>query len=253
MVSRIRNGICPYEDLSLTLTTKLRNNEIPPATRTLERQTLLWIWLVTIDSWSVGMRPVMLASRGMDLLKMLPERFPEVNSWMPEDFENLGKKKYFWWDNAMTWLRPAWARILSISSENASSPPAEQNFASTAVAILTHGSASFFCEEISTQRGPSKRPPHITSSVVSTNQLPPPPANVGPHQPHEHHRNQKAPTASHEPTPLTRDHIGTHTHVSVPVPCGLESSSPHLQVLGHKFVGLSVADRYMTIDCKEHW
>jgi hypothetical protein len=106
--TRIRAGCCPYEDLALSLSNTIPSITVPEGR--LERESLLWIWLVTVDSWSVGhqwrRRRYVLQDRGMELFEQMLGRFPETENWAADDFELLGKR-YFWRDGMRKWLESA--------------------------------------------------------------------------------------------------------------------------------------------------
>ena len=105
---RVRTGICPYDGLREALITKVLTVDIPK--QGIERQTLLWVWLVAVDAWATGNRPSVLSHRGMEALRLLPTKFPETQNWKISDFEAHGRK--FLWHNAIRlWLQPAWQSV----------------------------------------------------------------------------------------------------------------------------------------------
>jgi hypothetical protein len=168
LVSRARQGVCPFEDLALSLTRKLPYIATP--TRMLERETLLWIWLVAIDSWSVGTRPIMLANQGMELLLMLPDRFPETRCWKLCNFEVFGMK-FFWRDTMSTWLGPAWERAIKTSIPTATS---RANVAPAPILPLPSRSQA----SLATNDESHDPPTRCTSSPITT--IPPPATHLSP-------------------------------------------------------------------------
>ena len=238
MVSRIRDAICPYEDLSLTLTTKLPGVGIPLGE--LERETLLWVWLVAIDSWTIGTRPVMLASRGMDLLTMVLDKFPETRWWRPEDFERLGKR-YLWRDMTYTWLRPAWQKLSpDIQAKqhdltSSSLPPISQgrSSATTAVPILTHGSARATCESLSPTENPDVVPPGPSTLSQGATIIQSQPITRPSTVPRLPPLTQPIPYRSIRPTPLRPQVLQAST----------SAPAPSLDNLNRRFGGFSVADK----------
>ena len=106
--SRIRGACCPYEDLALALGQMVPKIAVPEGR--LERESLLWIWLVTVDVWSVGQewgRPrYVLQVQGLELFEQMLDRFPETRRWFIRDFESLGSK-YFWRKGMGQWLESA--------------------------------------------------------------------------------------------------------------------------------------------------
>lgn len=101
--NRERPRACVYHCLSVTLTEQLP--QIPVPSRSVERRALLWVWMMTIDSWSVGDRQI--ASEGARLLRQLTDRFPETKLWCAEDFERLGRD-FLWTSNVSMIVERNW-------------------------------------------------------------------------------------------------------------------------------------------------
>ena len=116
-VGRRRDGLCrfgtigPFGHIPSKTSHALPNIELRVATAA--REALLWYWITSIDSWSLGLPSGVLAARGMTLLSRLPEQFPETRTWRMADFEALGNR-FFWRKEILAWLRPAWVRVMQL-------------------------------------------------------------------------------------------------------------------------------------------
>lgn len=118
-VSLYRTWMCPYEEIALTLTNKLPRTPVPaldtattkPSSSAAQREALLWIWLTTIDAWSIGLPGARMRPQGRDLLKQLYERFTETHSWSGSDWQ-LWSKRWFVRREVWAWFEHEWPTIV---------------------------------------------------------------------------------------------------------------------------------------------
>jgi hypothetical protein len=76
------------------------------------QHTLLWIWYVTIDHWAMLSRTTLLEPTGIDLLKMVTDRFPEVQTWTVDDFEQFLSSNFLWRAGSRKWLLTYWNKYV---------------------------------------------------------------------------------------------------------------------------------------------
>lgn len=96
-----RIPLCLFHSVTLEMTEKvpLRIPSIDPA----ERAILLWIWLMTLDSWSLG------ATEPASWLDDMVKVFPEIESWTVADFKTFGQR-FLWTENLSQLLEENWVR-----------------------------------------------------------------------------------------------------------------------------------------------
>ncbi|KIW12719.1 hypothetical protein PV08_09997 [Exophiala spinifera] len=104
--TRVRHFVCPYEQAAWTLSEVLPQVAPPPSG--VERDTLLWVWLVAVDAWSVSTTlKASLTTIGSRLFIQMAEKFPEIRYWEEQDFTKMGLK-FFWYKQAPRWLAREW-------------------------------------------------------------------------------------------------------------------------------------------------
>lgn len=80
---------------------------VPVSTVAAQRECLLWVWLMSVDSWSY--HGANLSLEGANLLYQITEKFPETATWTPSDFDKLGTK-FFWTRGISKVVRDYWAK-----------------------------------------------------------------------------------------------------------------------------------------------
>jgi hypothetical protein len=107
--TRLRHYVCPYEQAAWTLSEVLPRVAVPAPG--LERSTLLWVWLVAVDAWSVSTTlKARLTDLGRKLFVLMAEKFPEIRGWREEDFMAMGRR-FFWYKTPPAWLGREWRLI----------------------------------------------------------------------------------------------------------------------------------------------
>ena len=113
-VSRLRGAVCDLSQAVVTLMQVLPRIQ-PPPQKTFGRSIIMWIWLVTVDCWSVSKtQQVSLRLPGRKLLVQMFEIFPEIAAWEAESFVRLGQE-FFWYQDAPRWLE----REIRVAKEKA--------------------------------------------------------------------------------------------------------------------------------------
>ena len=113
-VSLYRTWMCPYEEIALILTNKLPRTSLPALdtpSGAAQREALLWIWLTTIDAWSIGLPSACMRPQGRELLKHLYERFTETHGWSVSDW-HLWSKRWFVRREVWAWFENEWPTIV---------------------------------------------------------------------------------------------------------------------------------------------
>jgi hypothetical protein len=86
------------------------------------QHSLLWIWYITIDHWVILSQTTLLEHTGIELLNMLPDRFPETQSWTVDDFEHFMSSNFLWRAGSRKWLLTYWDKHvrqrMELSSES---------------------------------------------------------------------------------------------------------------------------------------
>ncbi|KIW75478.1 hypothetical protein Z517_10219 [Fonsecaea pedrosoi CBS 271.37] len=103
--NRLRPKACIYHSATTQLTARLPAFRVSSA-RT-ERDCLIWIWLVAIDSWAMAQNSPELSADGARLLAKMRDALPELRDWAWWDLECLGQK-FFWRDDLRVLLRANW-------------------------------------------------------------------------------------------------------------------------------------------------
>lgn len=110
--TRVRHFVCPYEQAAWTLSEVLPR--VVPPSPGLERSTLLWVWLVAVDAWSVSTTlKTSLTDRGRKLFRQMAEKFPEIRCWEDKDFMAVGHQ-FFWYKRPPRWLAWEWGLVKSV-------------------------------------------------------------------------------------------------------------------------------------------
>jgi hypothetical protein len=89
----------------MQLTARLPTFPVPKSRP--ERDCLIWVWLVAIDSWAMEYNCSGLSSEGLQLLSQLRQAILELQDWEWWDLEALGEK-FFWRDEFGDLLSTNW-------------------------------------------------------------------------------------------------------------------------------------------------
>ena len=103
----LRGTKCFHHSVTQYMTASLPEFEAPDA-RT-QRDCLIWIWLVAIDAWAATTNFTKLPLEGVQLLRQMRDKFPELEDWQWWDLETLGRR-FFWRDNMHIFLGAHWMR-----------------------------------------------------------------------------------------------------------------------------------------------
>ncbi|OQV05247.1 hypothetical protein CLAIMM_10019 [Cladophialophora immunda] len=103
--NRLRPKACIYHSATTQLTARLPKFRVSNS-RT-ERDCLIWIWLVAIDSWAMAQNSPELSPEGSRLLSEMRKALPELRDWEWWDLESLGQK-FFWRDDIRVLLKATW-------------------------------------------------------------------------------------------------------------------------------------------------
>lgn len=87
IVPTFRSPTCMSHSITLELTENISHRKISAENG--ERECLLWIWLMTLECWSVE------SSSAERWLRKIVLRFPEVTYWHLEGFKRLGDR-FLW-------------------------------------------------------------------------------------------------------------------------------------------------------------
>ena len=107
-----RPRACICHTATEQLTALLPTFKVPASQ--MERDCLIWVWLMTIDSWSVSNNRGELEPTGMQLMSQLRANLPELADWGWRDLEATGHK-FFWRDDIGILLEAYWS--LSASAD----------------------------------------------------------------------------------------------------------------------------------------
>jgi hypothetical protein len=123
--AKIRHDTCPCIEIAMNLTKRLHAIALPYDTA--ERRAYLWIWLVTIDFWSImpPWKPQLLACGG-HLLCKLPNLFPEIVQWCALDMYDFAKD-FVWHERQPRWAEQYWEDTIR-SGNPPQSFDVDQNF-----------------------------------------------------------------------------------------------------------------------------
>ncbi|KAJ9603245.1 hypothetical protein H2200_012023 [Cladophialophora chaetospira] len=103
--NRFRPRACIYHSATTHLTAKLPSFKLPDS-RT-ERDCIIWIWLVAMDSLSLSINCSELSEEGVLFLSSMRKALPELVNWEWWDLEALGQK-FFWRDDLHLLLQENW-------------------------------------------------------------------------------------------------------------------------------------------------
>ncbi|OAP56700.1 hypothetical protein AYL99_08812 [Fonsecaea erecta] len=103
--NHLRPKACIYHSATTQLTARLPEFRVS-SSRT-ERDCLIWIWLVAIDSWAMAQNSAELSHEGRQLLLKMRKAMPELQDWEWWDLESLGQK-FFWRDDIRILLKAIW-------------------------------------------------------------------------------------------------------------------------------------------------
>ncbi|KIX94218.1 uncharacterized protein Z520_09928 [Fonsecaea multimorphosa CBS 102226] len=103
--NRLRPKACIYHSATMQLTARLPTFRVSNS-RT-ERDCLIWIWLVAIDSWAMAQDSTEMYPEGLQLVSQMHKAMPELGDWEWWDLESLGQK-FFWREDIRTVLRANW-------------------------------------------------------------------------------------------------------------------------------------------------
>jgi hypothetical protein len=95
----LRTPACLSHSITLDLASKVPLRTVPEDVA--ERECLLWVWLMLLDS-----RPITSPETGTWLRRM-SRAFPEVSDWEVEDFEAFGES-FIWTDYMSLAMRTWW-------------------------------------------------------------------------------------------------------------------------------------------------